>query len=89
MEPLTFKGREGSGHAGGRCAYADKTLDPGIDDWKKFAPSYRLWGRHLYNPDATPEALEDAHRWIHFLLLFDFTAIIAGLWMFEPLCATE
>jgi hypothetical protein len=56
MEPLTFKGREGSGHAGGRCAYADKTLDPGIDDWKKFAPSYRLWGRLLYNPDATPEA---------------------------------
>ena len=56
MEPLTFKGREGSGHAGGRCAYADKSLDPGIDDWKKFAPSYRLWGRHLYNPDAAPTA---------------------------------
>lgn len=56
MEPLTFKGREGSGHAGGRCAYADKTLDPGIDDWKKFAPSYRLWGRLLYNPAATPDA---------------------------------
>ena len=48
MEPLTFKGREGSGHAGGRCAYADKSLDPGIDDWKKFAPSYRLWGGKLY-----------------------------------------
>ncbi|HEU0095099.1 MAG TPA: hypothetical protein VFQ52_01495, partial [Rhizomicrobium sp.] len=56
MEPLTFKGREGSGHAGGRCAYADKTLDPGIDDWMKFAVSYRLWGRLLYNPDATPDA---------------------------------
>jgi len=56
MEPLTFKGREGSGHAGGRCAYADKTLEPGIDDWKKFEPSYRLWGRLLYNPDATPDA---------------------------------
>jgi len=56
MEPLTFKGREGSGHAGGRCAYSDKTLDPGIDDWKKFAPSYRLWGRLLYNPDAAPSA---------------------------------
>jgi hypothetical protein len=56
MEPLTFKGREGSGHAGGRCAYEDKTLDPGIDDWKKFAPSYRLWGRLLYNPAATPDA---------------------------------
>jgi hypothetical protein len=56
MEPLTFKGREGSGHAGGRCAYADKTLDPGIDDWMKFAVSYRLWGRLLYNPAATPDA---------------------------------
>ena len=56
MEPLTFKGREGSGHAGGRCAYADKSLDPGIDDWMKFATSYRLWGRLLYNPDATPDA---------------------------------
>ena len=56
MEPLTFKGREGSGHPGGRCAYADKTLDPGIADWTKFAASYRLWGRLLYNPDATPDA---------------------------------
>ena len=56
MEPLTFKGREGSGHAGGRCAYADKTLDPGIHDWMKFATSYRLWGRLLYNPQATPDA---------------------------------
>src|SRR5471032_292860 len=56
MEPLTFKGREGSGHASGRCAYADKTLDPGIADWMKFAVSYRLWGRLLYNPAATPDA---------------------------------
>jgi hypothetical protein len=56
MEPLTFKGREGSGHPGGRCAYADKTLDPGIDDWRKFAVSYRLWGRLLYNPESTPDA---------------------------------
>ena len=56
MEPLTFKGREGSGRAGGRCAYADKSLDPGIADWTKFAPSYRLWGRLLYNPAATPDA---------------------------------
>ena len=56
MEPLTFKGREGSGHAGGRCAYADKSLDPGLADWMKFAVSYRLWGRLLYNPQATPDA---------------------------------
>ncbi|HEX4028051.1 MAG TPA: hypothetical protein VHX18_10550 [Rhizomicrobium sp.] len=52
-EPLTFKGREGSGHSGGRNAYrgADEAKD-----WRKFAESYRLWGRLLYNPDATPDS---------------------------------
>lgn len=54
MEPLTFKGREGSGHPGGRCAYADKSLNPKTD-WEKFEYYYRLWGRHLYNPDVEPE----------------------------------
>jgi len=51
-EPLTFKGREGSGHPGGRNAYraADEAKD-----WRKFAESYRLWGRLLYNPDTTPD----------------------------------
>ncbi|HET7083221.1 MAG TPA: hypothetical protein VFI23_00510 [Rhizomicrobium sp.] len=51
-EPLTFKGREGSGHPGGRnaCATADTAKD-----WRKFADSYLLWGRLLYNPDATPD----------------------------------
>ena len=38
---------------------------------------------------GTEEALADAHRWIHFLLVFDGVAIAAGLWIFEPLCATE
>ncbi len=37
----------------------------------------------------TQEALMDAQRWIHFLLVFDGVAIAAGLWLFEPLCATE
>jgi len=54
-EPLTFKGREGSGHPGGRNAYARSALDT-RQDWRKFADSYRLWGRLLYNPDATPDA---------------------------------
>ena len=53
-EPLTFKGREGSGHPGGRCAYLDKALEP-INDWEKFAYTYRIWGRLLYNPDTSPE----------------------------------
>jgi hypothetical protein len=55
MEPLTFKGREGSGLPGGRCAYADESLNPKAD-WKKFEYYYRVWGRRLYNPEADPEA---------------------------------
>ncbi len=55
MEPLTFKGREGSGTTGGRCAYADPSLNPARGDWQKFEYYYRLWGRRLYNPDADPE----------------------------------
>jgi hypothetical protein len=56
MEPLTFKGREGSGVAGGRCAYADVSLNPKAGDWQKFEYFYRVWGRCLYNPDADPES---------------------------------
>jgi hypothetical protein len=52
-EPLTFKGREGSGHPGGRNAYLGTDS---AKDWRKFAESYRLWGRLLYNPDATPDS---------------------------------
>ncbi|HEY1800897.1 MAG TPA: hypothetical protein VGG46_08185 [Terriglobales bacterium] len=54
MEPLTFKGREGSGIAGGRCAYVDASLNP-EKDWQKYELYYRVWGRKLYNPDADPE----------------------------------
>jgi hypothetical protein len=55
MEPLTFKGREGSGQPGGRCAYADATLNPKYD-WQKFELYYRVWGRKLYDPEADAEA---------------------------------
>ena len=54
MEPLTFKGREGSGSPGGRCAYLDESLTP-KHDWEKFEYYYRVWGRKLYDPDAEPE----------------------------------
>jgi hypothetical protein len=54
-EPLTFKGREGSGHPGGRCAYVDEVLTPKGGDANKFVYTYRIWGRLLYNPDAKPE----------------------------------
>jgi hypothetical protein len=56
FEPLTFKGREGSGLPGGRCAYADASLNPKSGDWEKFEYFYRVWGRCLYNPDADPES---------------------------------
>ncbi len=54
-EPLYFKGREGSGLPGGRCAYSDTSLNPRYD-FEKFTYSYRLWGRLLYNPNADPDS---------------------------------
>lgn len=54
MEPLSFKGRRGSGVPGGRCAYADAALRPRWD-WEKYAYTYRVWGRALYNPDTDPD----------------------------------
>jgi hypothetical protein len=54
-EPLTFKGREGSGHPGGRNAYADASLAPASLDSTKFTLTYMLWGRTLYNPDTTTD----------------------------------
>ena len=58
MEPLSFKGRRGSGLASsgpaGRCAYADASLRPRWD-WEKYLDTYRVWGRKLHNPDAKVE----------------------------------
>ncbi len=62
FEPLSFKGRGGSGISSalsGRCSYADQTLAPRYD-WEKFAYSYRVWGRYIYNPDADPAS---CHRY--------------------------
>ena len=74
-EPLFFKGREGSGHPGGRDAYADTTLGaphlgemwekmptalPDLDT-AKFTVTYLLWGRYLYNPDTAPDV---HHRYL-------------------------
>lgn len=55
MEPLSFKGRRGSGLPGGRTAYADASLAPTGGDWKKYAYTLRLFGRLLYNPDSDPD----------------------------------
>jgi hypothetical protein len=60
LDPLVFKGRKGSGHSGGRCAYVDTSLEPHWD-FQKFLYSYRVWGRLVYNPDTDPEV------WLRFL----------------------
>ena len=54
-EPLSFKGRKGSGLPGGRNAYADASLRPAGGDFEKFLHTYRVWGRCLYDPDCDAE----------------------------------
>jgi hypothetical protein len=54
-EPLSLEGREGTGHPGAR---RDGWADPSVataDDWERHAYSFRLIGRLLYDPDASPE----------------------------------
>lgn len=50
-EPLTFRGRMGTGTAGGRHNYKYSALMP-KHDWQKYAYQYRVWGRLTYFPDA-------------------------------------
>ena len=54
MEPLSFKGRRGSGIAGDRCGYADASLKPRWD-WEKYLYTLRVFGRLQYNPDTDPD----------------------------------
>ncbi len=61
MEPLSFKGRRGSGVAGGRCAYAEQSLSPHWD-WQKYAYSFRVWGRLLYNPETHSDVWQRTMR---------------------------
>jgi hypothetical protein len=62
FDPLSFKGRQGSGQPGHRTAYNDASgLQPAYDD-QKFALTYRLWGRLTYNPEAAREVWEREYR---------------------------
>ena len=66
MEPLSFKGRRGSGVPGDRCAYEDVALRPRWD-WEKYLYTLRVFGRTLYNPDTNNDV------W-HRFLTKDFNA---------------
>ncbi|HEU5318265.1 MAG TPA: hypothetical protein VFX49_19285, partial [Chloroflexota bacterium] len=46
-EPLSFKGRLGSGVPGNRTGYADESLIP-ARDFEKYRYTYRVWGRGTY-----------------------------------------
>jgi hypothetical protein len=52
MEPLSFKGRRGSGIAGSRTALRK----PPKWDWQRYLDTYRVWGAKLYAPDADVKA---------------------------------
>jgi hypothetical protein len=54
FEPMSFKGRMGSGLPGGRQGYADDSFKT-ADDWEKYRYGYVLWGRMLYNPETKPD----------------------------------
>jgi hypothetical protein len=52
MEPLTCRGRRGTGVPDSRrSGYADASLEPRWD-WEKYTYWYRVWGRLMYNPDT-------------------------------------
>ncbi|HEY4301662.1 MAG TPA: hypothetical protein VGM73_12375, partial [Candidatus Didemnitutus sp.] len=58
FDPLSFKGRKGSGHPDGRDGYRDLALRAPGGDFEKYRLTHRLWGRLLYNPDTGAEAWE-------------------------------
>ncbi len=56
MEPLTCRGRRGTGIPGTRrSGYIDASLEPRYD-WEKYLYWYRVWGRLTYNPAGPADA---------------------------------
>ena len=55
FEPLAFSGRAGAPGARGRTPTLTLTRGPSPQDWVKYAHTYCLWGRLLYDPGAGSE----------------------------------
>jgi hypothetical protein len=53
-EPLTFKGRRGTGEFARHDPYIADDLRLGVHDWRKYRYTYALWGRFLFAPDENP-----------------------------------
>jgi hypothetical protein len=85
-EPLFFKGRHGSGQQGGRDPYVRDDLRlPGNREWTKYRYSYLLWGRLLYNPDATPETWQRHLRTTYGEAAADVESALSSLSRILPL----
>ena len=86
-EPLTFKGREGTGREGSRTGYADPSLLPN-DDWQKFAYTYRLFGRLTFDPETPPEQWRRSLRGTFGAAASDAEAALASASRILPLVTT-
>ncbi len=53
-EPLSFKGRMGTGIKNGRFNYSEKKLRTKYD-WQKYIYTYKVWGRCVYNYDTNDD----------------------------------
>ena len=87
MEPLSFKGRKGSGRSGPRTGYADASLAT-PHDYEKYLYTYRLWGRLLYDPDAPPESWQRLLRRDHGPAAASVEATLAASSRILPLVTT-
>jgi hypothetical protein len=90
FDPLSFKGREGSGlpNNGGRDGYANPAMRPAGGDFEKFAYTYRLWGRMLYNPDAAPDTWQREMRRDHGAAAAEMETALANASRVLPLLTT-
>lgn len=87
-EPLFFKGRKGSGQSGDRDPYVDDALRLGLEDWRKYAYTYVLWGRLADDPDADPAIWRRHLRAAHGPAAGDVEAALAVLSRVLPLVTT-
>ena len=65
FDPLSFKGRRGSGSPNGRDGYLDPSLHPADGDFTKYALTYRVWGRLLFSPNTPAEVWRRQMRHDH------------------------
>lgn len=88
-EPLSFRGRKTTGTFGSREVYADQDLQVDGDPWTKYAYTYRLWGRLLYDPDAASSAWLRSLTSAHGRAAPDLEAALAAASRVLPLVSTS